>query len=246
MVRNNRIGEIGFGRRFSGIVIALLLLISAVPAGFLMSIGVVGENTEVGDGGGDASYYYVYGHVYDPDGMPVNSSLVIVTNMRTGDGNATWTDENGYYSFNLAEMNNSYQIGDEVKVTGLDGINIGNITINIGTGNPGTRADVTLNNNGFEDRPMPIKHDFTIPEIPDIGDVTYPADFGLESLSLPNITLPDGLNLTEPEIPGFENSTNNLGEHNSTPTPNITLDSIRLPAGIMYEGMQRPMKITPK
>ena len=43
MVRNNRIGEIGFGRRFSGIVPALLLLISAVPDGFLMSIGVVGE-----------------------------------------------------------------------------------------------------------------------------------------------------------------------------------------------------------
>jgi len=43
MVKSNGIGEIGFGRRFSGIVPALLLLISAVPDGFLMSIGVVGE-----------------------------------------------------------------------------------------------------------------------------------------------------------------------------------------------------------
>ena len=32
-----------FSRRFSAFVIALLLLISAIPVGFLMSIGVVGE-----------------------------------------------------------------------------------------------------------------------------------------------------------------------------------------------------------
>jgi len=234
------------GRRLSATIVALIILVSVVPVGFFMAVlPVSAEQTgESESGSGDGSYY-VYGHVYDPDGMPVNSSLVIVTNMRTGDGNATWTDETGYYHFNLAEMNNSYQIGDEIKVTGLDGINIGNITINIGTGNPGVRADVTLNNNGFEDRPTPINHDFAIPEIPDIGNLTYPFNSTFEPLSPPNITLPDGLNLTEPEILGFENSTN-PGEHNSTSTPNITLDSIRLPAGVMYEGMQRPMKITPK
>jgi hypothetical protein len=61
MVGNNRIGEICFGRRFSALVIVLALLISAVPAGFLMSIGVVGESTEIGnDGNGDASYYLLY------------------------------------------------------------------------------------------------------------------------------------------------------------------------------------------
>lgn len=236
-MKEQNVGSGIFSKRFNAMVIVTALLVSAVPVGFFMAVLPVGaeQTSENGNSSDGTGSYHVYGYVYDPDGTPVNSSLMIVTNMRTGDGNATWTDENGYYRFNLAEMNNSYQIGDEIKVTGLDGMNIGNITINIGYENPGTQADVILNGNGFEGRPMPIEHDFTIPEIPDIGNLTYPLNSTFKPLSAPNITLPEGLNLTEPET---------SIEHNSSAIPNITLESIRLPSGSMYVGKQRPLETT--
>jgi len=42
-MKEKEIGSGIFSKRFSVIVIVLSLLVSAVPAGFLMSIGVVGE-----------------------------------------------------------------------------------------------------------------------------------------------------------------------------------------------------------
>ena len=148
MKKNKRM----FGlKKIGSIGMIVLLVLSALPAGFLMMIlpvgaeqtnnnnsennnnvgGVTttGTNTITGEAEeSDINSYIIYGHVYTNGlGNSKNltpNALVIFTNMRTGDGNATYANETGYYSFDLAEMNNSYMSGDEIKITATNGIDI--------------------------------------------------------------------------------------------------------------------------
>ena len=97
--------------------------------------------------GGGTESYIIYGHIYTNGlGNSKNltpDALVIFTNIRTGDGNATYADDTGYYSYDLADMNNSYMSGDEIKITATNGMDImvTNITV---VGNSSEEIDITI------------------------------------------------------------------------------------------------------
>ena len=64
------------GRKAKASIVALVILLSVMPAGFLMAVlPVAAEQTgENGSSGGSGSYH-VYGYVYDPDGDTITYTL---------------------------------------------------------------------------------------------------------------------------------------------------------------------------
>ncbi|MCG2827470.1 MAG: right-handed parallel beta-helix repeat-containing protein, partial [Thermoplasmatales archaeon] len=129
MLRKTKLGKIGIEGLVVGIVLCMLVcMIPAQAAG--------AENTETMD---DVQYT-IYGTVYGIDGItPAEDVFVMATNT-TGYGNYTYTDENGNYTIVL---NWTYNIGDQVNVTAVNGIRMGNASFTV-TSNNNVEVNIVL------------------------------------------------------------------------------------------------------
>ncbi|MCG2826149.1 MAG: PKD domain-containing protein, partial [Thermoplasmatales archaeon] len=124
-----KLGRIGIEGIVVGIV--LCMLVGMIPAQAAQA-----EGTETMDD----TQYTIYGTVYGIDGItPAKDVFVMATNT-TGYGNYTYTDENGNYTIVL---NWTYNIGDLVNVTAVNGIRMGNTLFTVTT-NTSMEVDVVL------------------------------------------------------------------------------------------------------
>lgn len=78
-----------------------------------------------GDDGTDETrkpdHYYLSGTVYKQDGEPASGALVIVKNMRTGDKEATTTEQNGTYTHDLIFLENDWEYKDNIRINATYG-----------------------------------------------------------------------------------------------------------------------------
>ncbi|MCG2827465.1 MAG: right-handed parallel beta-helix repeat-containing protein, partial [Thermoplasmatales archaeon] len=116
-----KLGRIGIEGLVVGIV--LCMLIGMVP------VQVAGaESTETMD---DVQYT-IYGTVYGIDGITPAEDVFVMAINTTGYGNYIYTDENGNYAIVL---NWTYNTGDMVNVTAVNGIRTGNASFTVTTNN---------------------------------------------------------------------------------------------------------------
>jgi PKD repeat protein len=97
----------------------------------------------------DSASYVVFGYTYGPDGNPMGSCLVNITDTRTGDSIYTYSDPYelmGLYDVDISRFTHAWTFGDVLNISATKGTFIGYTEAPI-TDNPNgyLRIDVTLN-----------------------------------------------------------------------------------------------------
>jgi len=91
---------------FLTIIVGILIAVSSYSAEGSGSTSIAGQQQP----------YVVYGYVYYPNGTPAQNVTVNITNARTGSWIINYTNEDGYYQVNLANMNGGYADGDLIYI----------------------------------------------------------------------------------------------------------------------------------
>jgi FtsZ-binding cell division protein ZapB len=66
-------------------------------------------------------HYYITGTIYKQNGEPASGALVIVKNMRTGDRDATTTEQNGTYAHDLIFLDDGWEYKDNIRINATYG-----------------------------------------------------------------------------------------------------------------------------
>jgi len=90
--------------------------------------------------------HVIYGYVYDENGNPLADAPVVITNAATGDNATVYTDSNGYYQYDLANLPNGYNDGDLIYVnaTNTSSGNKGSNSTYVDTSSPSQQVDVYI------------------------------------------------------------------------------------------------------
>ncbi|MDI6708776.1 MAG: right-handed parallel beta-helix repeat-containing protein, partial [Candidatus Thermoplasmatota archaeon] len=201
-----------FGAKFSKTTLEFLAVV-IVSSLVIGALSTVLTNTNVNT----SSSYTIWGYVSHPYvERHVHNATVLLWNLRTNETNVTYTDKTGYYYVNLNDAGMSWQTGDEIRILTYYMHYSDNRTITVGS-NSSNRVDIKLrNNNHFNNYNLP-ELNFTVPEY-------------------------NETNLTEPELPDFENYT--YPENSTKRLPNLTVSDISYDKLIL--GNQTQLNITSK
>lgn len=162
-------------KRFDLEKIGSILLVILLVFGALPIVAISGVNAEIGTEENSVENYIVWGTLVDKYGVPVDTAIVVAVNMDTG--NSTWVyGENGTYSLDLAEINGSVSVGDEIKLIASNGICISNFTFTV-EGNSSKRIDFVL------DPEEPVS--------PEIGNPFNPDNPFEHNSSSPEMVMPE-------------------------------------------------------
>jgi len=91
---------------FLTIILGILMAVSSYSAERSSDVSIAGQQQP----------YVVYGYVYYPNGTVAQNVPVNITNARTGNWTINYTNENGYYQVDLANMDGGYADGDLIYV----------------------------------------------------------------------------------------------------------------------------------
>ncbi len=95
--------------------------------------------------------HVIYGYVYDENGNPLANAPVVITNAATGDNVTVYTDSNGFYQYNLANLPNGCSDGDLIYVnaTNTSSGNKGSNSTYVDTTTPSQQVDVYIKEINF-------------------------------------------------------------------------------------------------
>jgi hypothetical protein len=103
------------------------IAVAAIVSGALLLMGTGADQpTAAAPGassgiGADPEFPHpVTGMLYDGGANPLPYTSVTITNVRLGVSNETESEEDGRYSFDLANMDGTYEVGDEILVEAVN------------------------------------------------------------------------------------------------------------------------------
>ena len=114
------------------VVVSFLVLLSTVPPS---SSGQPATN-----------FYIISGYVLDREGDPVPDAIVEITNRNTGEVDLRDSDEKGGYVYNLANLEDGWEVGHEILIRALRSVQASIIVIPAEGEDDRVNANITLPN----------------------------------------------------------------------------------------------------